>query len=152
MSSAAWYLICISQIFHFSTAEQRGDEIIFCAVCLDAKFDMTFAGGMWLGSTDVAPGKMRTFKLDLDKKTCEGRISDRASVEFPTVHPYRHGLVGGRYSYLMASDRKGQNLPYRDVVKVRRSNTHNGLVCYFCSLPIHFWHFIFNAQEPNDCA
>ena len=103
---------------------------------------MTFAGRIWLGSTDVAPGRMHTFKLDLDKRTCEGRMSDRASVEFPTVHPYRHGAVGSRYSYLMASDRKGQNLPYRDVVKVRRSKAHNGWVCYFCLLPIHLQHCI----------
>lgn len=119
-----------SQIFHFSTAEQHGDEITFCAVCLDTKFEMTFARDIWLGNTDVAPGKMHRFKLDLDKRTCEGRISDRASVEFPTIHPYRHGLMGGRYSYLMASDREGQNLPYRDVVKVRGSNTHNRIVCH----------------------
>lgn len=120
-----------SQIFHFSTAEQHCDEITFCAVCLGTKFDMSFVGDMWLGNTDVAPGRMHKFTLDLGKRTCEGHLSDCASVEFPTVHPYRHGLVGGRYSYLMASDREGQNLPYRDVVKVRGSNTHRplGMVC-----------------------
>jgi len=31
---------------------------------------------------------------------------------------YRHGFPNSRYSYLMASDRKGYNLPYRDIVKV----------------------------------
>ena len=121
----AWYLVHThSQIFHFSTAEQHRDEITFCAVCLGTKFDMRFARDMWLGNTDVAPGQMHRFTLDLGKRTCEGEIADRANVEFPTVHPYRHGLVGGRYSYLMASDRKGQYLPYRDVVKVRGSYTH----------------------------
>lgn len=130
----AWYLIyTYSQIFHFSTAEQHGEEITFCAVCLGTKFDMRFAKGMWLGNTDVAPGRMHRFTLDLGKRTCEGEIADRANVEFPTVHPYRHGLVGGRYSYLMASDREGQDLPYRDVVKVRGSNTHTQQSGFDCS-------------------
>ena len=34
---------------------------------------------------------------------------------------YRHGFPNSRYSYLMASDRKGYNLPYRDIVKVNRT-------------------------------
>ena len=65
-------------------------------------------------------GLVCRFKLDLGKKVCTsyGAV-DRASVEFPTTHPYRHGMEGTRYSYLMASDRKNCNLPYRDVVKVQ---------------------------------
>jgi len=67
----------------------------------------------------IGVGLVCSFKLDLNKKVCTsyGAV-DRASVEFPTTHPYRHGMEGTRYSYLMASDRKNCNLPYRDVVKV----------------------------------
>jgi len=67
----------------------------------------------------IGVGLLCSFKLDLGKKVCTsyGAV-DRASVEFPTTHPYRHGMKGTRYSYLMASDRKNCNLPYRDVVKV----------------------------------
>jgi all-trans-8'-apo-beta-carotenal 15,15'-oxygenase len=104
-------------IFHFGTAEQTGDEISFTAVCLGKGFDMTFSHKVWLSNADVAPGRMYSFRLKLAERTCKGEQVDRASVEFPTVHPYRHGEKGGRFSYLMASDRNNQNLPYRDVVK-----------------------------------
>ena len=64
-------------------------------------------------------GQIWNFKLDLAKRKCStDGAADRASVEFPTAHPYRHGRKGSRYSYLMASDRNNRNLPYRDVVKV----------------------------------
>ena len=145
-----WHLIhTYSQIFHFSTAEQHRDEITFCAVCLGTKFDMRFTRGMWLGNTDVAPGRMYRFTLDLRKRTCEGEIADRANVEFPTVHPYRHGLVGGRYSYLMASDREDQDLPYRDVVKVRSSNTHTH---HEAGLIASIFHVLACSLMPKDRA
>ena len=67
----------------------------------------------------VCTGQIWNFKLDLAKRKCStDGAADRASVEFPTAHPYRHGKKGSRYSYLMASDRYNCNLPYRDVVKV----------------------------------
>ena len=67
----------------------------------------------------VYVGQIWNFKLDLANRKCStDGAADRASVEFPTAHPYRHGRKGSRYSYLMASDRNNCNLPYRDVVKV----------------------------------
>ena len=43
---------------------------------------------------------------------------DNCCAEFPTTHPYRNGVRGTRYIYLMASDRTDEPLPFRDVVKV----------------------------------
>lgn len=107
-------------IFHFGIAEQKGDDIItFNAVCLGPKFNMTFENEIWLSNASVAPGNVFSFTLNLATSKCESSKGpvDPASVEFPTTHPYRHGVPNTRYSYLMASDRKGCNLPYRDVVK-----------------------------------
>lgn len=107
------------QIFHFGTAQQDGNRIEFSAVCLDTKFDMTFDSEIWLSNTSVSPGLAYKFTIDLDSKRCTRTQIDRASVEFPSTHPYRHGMRGTRYNYFMACDRPGFNLPYRDVVKVR---------------------------------
>ncbi len=103
------------------------NSITFNAVCLGPKFDMTFDSEIWLSNASVAPGNVWQFTLDLAAGKCERskKPVDPASVEFPTVHPYRHGFPNSRYSYLMASDRKGYNLPYRDVVKVRH-RPHTG--------------------------
>ena len=79
---------------------------------------MTFENEVWLSNVGVAPGQTTNFTIDLEKRTCEHSVVDKASVEFPTTHPYRNGMVGTRYNYLMANDRPGENLPYRDVVKV----------------------------------
>ena len=108
------------QIFHFCNSEQRADETIaFDAVCLGPKFNMTFDKEIWLSNTSVAPGNVFRFSLDPTSGKCErsSEPADPASVEFPTIHPYRHGK-STRYSYLMASDRPGCSMPYRDVVKV----------------------------------
>nr|CCE21337.1 putative beta-carotenoid oxygenase [Suberites domuncula] len=107
-------------IFHFGNAVQKdNDTITFNAVCLGPKFNMTFEREMWLSNASVAPGNMYKFTLDLSKSTCvrSKDPADPANVEYPTVHPYRHGLSTSRYSYLMSSDRTGYKLPYRDVVK-----------------------------------
>ncbi|XP_001635106.2 apocarotenoid-15,15'-oxygenase [Nematostella vectensis] len=104
-------------IFHFGTASQDGDKIKFCAVCLDTKFNMSFDNEVWLSNTSVSPGRMYNFTIDLPGKTCTRVQADTASCEFPFSHPYRHGMPGTRYNYLMASARPGYNLPYRDIVK-----------------------------------
>jgi len=104
-------------IFHFGTAHQLDNSIRFTAPCLGPKFNMTFENEVWLSNVGVAPGQTTNFTIDLEKRTCEHSVVDKASVEFPTTHPYRNGMVGTRYNYLMANDRPGENLPYRDVVK-----------------------------------
>ena len=100
----------------------RGDTIVFNAVCLGPKFNMTFEKEIWLSNGSVAPGNLYQFTLDFGSGACErsSQPEDSANVEFPTVHPYRHGYPKTRYSYLMASAREGYGLPYRDVVKVHR--------------------------------
>lgn len=108
------------QIFHFGTAQQVGNKIQFSAVCLDTNFDMTFDSEIWLSNASVSPGLAHSFTIDLASKCCTRTQIDRASVEFPSTHPYRHGMRGTRYHYFMACDRPGFNLPYRDVVKVRQ--------------------------------
>ena len=82
---------------------------------------MTFDKEVWLSNSSVAPGNVYQFTLKFVSGTCDrsAQPEDPASVEFPYVHPYRHGFPNCCYSYLMASDRKGFNLPYRDIVKVR---------------------------------
>ena len=107
------------QIFHFGTAQQVGNKIEFSAVCLDTNFDMTFDNEVWLANASVSPGLAYSFTIDLASKCCTRTQIDRACVEFPSTHPYRHGMSGTRYNYFMACDRPGFNLPYRDVVKVR---------------------------------
>lgn len=109
-------------IFHFGTAQEDGNRIEFTAVCLDTKFDMTFDSEIWLSNTSVSPGLAYKFTIDLDTKRCTRTQIDRASVEFPSMHPYRHGMRGSRYNYFMACDRPGFNLPYRDVVKLNAEN------------------------------
>ena len=79
---------------------------------------MSFDQGIWLSNASVAPGQVYNFTIDLKTKTCVREQADKASVEFPSVHPYRQGLSGTRYSFLMANDRGGQTIPYRDIVKV----------------------------------
>ena len=91
-------------------------------MCLDTNFDMTFDSEVWLSNTSVSPGLAYSFTIDLASKCCTRTQIDRASVEFPSTHPYRHGMCGTRYNYFMACDRPGFNLPYRDVVKVRQSS------------------------------
>ena len=79
---------------------------------------MTFDEQIALSNISIAPGRVYKFHVNLSTRTCVGLQADSASVEFPTVNPYRHGQKSGQYSYLMANDRKNENLPYRDVVKV----------------------------------
>ena len=141
-----WYRLRLSpthqQIFHFGTAEMKGDDTItFNAVCLGPKFDMTFEKEIWLSNASVAPGNVWQFTLNLALGKCERskRPVDPASVEFPTVHPYRHGLPNSRYSYLMASDRKGYNLPYRDVVKVCGEECHFTPLCIISPMCFALW-------------
>ncbi|XP_065186403.1 apocarotenoid-15,15'-oxygenase-like [Sycon ciliatum] len=105
-------------IYHFGTSEQHDiDTVEFTAVCLDTKFNMEFGCKYWLSNAHVSPGVVKHFMVDLKSGVCKAKKADRASVEFPTTHPYRHGHNGCRFSYLMASDREGHNMPYRDVVK-----------------------------------
>ena len=98
-----------------------GDELRFNCVCLDEKMTMAFTQGAWLSNTDVCPGHLFHVTLNLRKKTCQRKLIDGASSEFPTTHPYRHGVQGTRYVYLMANSRN--KLPYQDVIKVRFSFT-----------------------------
>ena len=79
---------------------------------------MTFDSKIWLSNSSVSPGLVYNYTIDLANEQCTRTQVDRASVEFPTTHPYRNGMKGTRFNYLMACDRPGFNLPYRDVVKV----------------------------------
>ena len=86
--------------------------------------DMSFDSKVWLSNSSVSPGRVFQYKIDLVSRQCTRKQADRCSGEFPSVHPYRHGVKGTRYSYLMASDRPGFNLPYRDIVKVKWFSAH----------------------------
>ena len=83
---------------------------------------MSFDKKIWLSNASVSPGLAYKFTIDLATNRCTRSQVDRASVEFPTTHPYRNGITGTRFNYLMACDRPGCNLPFRDVVKVRANS------------------------------
>ena len=83
---------------------------------------MSFDKKIWLSNASVSPGLAYKFTIDLATNRCTRSQVDRASVEFPTTHPYRNGITGTRFNYLMACDRPGCNLPFRDVVKVRENS------------------------------
>jgi len=52
---------------------------------------MEFESEIWLSNASVAPGNVLSFTLNLATEKCERSKgpTDPASVEFPTVHPYR---------------------------------------------------------------
>eukprot|EP00794_Sanderia_malayensis_P020118 gene20118-22089_t len=104
-------------MYHYGTAEQIGNCVQFVAPCYEEKFKMDFENGMWLSNASVAPGKLRQFTINIDEKTCVDKVVDEASCEFISIHPYRHGFQGTNFNYLMANDRQGQNVPFRDVIK-----------------------------------
>lgn len=105
-------------IFHYGTAYEDGDGFIhFTAVCYDTKFNMKFDREIVLSNASVSPGHLFKFVINIKNCVCSQELADPASVEFPTMHPFRHGLPSSRYNYLMASNRPGYNLPYRDIVK-----------------------------------
>ncbi|KAI1302179.1 hypothetical protein EDD11_005644 [Mortierella claussenii] len=110
-------------IFHFGNVQEiverdssgSGGECVvgldLTAVCLGKKFTMEFENKLWLSNASKAPGLLTEFKVRFDGS---GGVSKKAaplvyqtvihpaSVEFPAVHPYRHGL-DTRYTYMMAS-------------------------------------------------
>ena len=53
---------------------------------------MSFDKEIWLSNSSVAPGNVFGFELDLASGQCRRspEPADPASVEFPTVHPYRY--------------------------------------------------------------
>ncbi|XP_057315890.1 apocarotenoid-15,15'-oxygenase-like isoform X2 [Hydractinia symbiolongicarpus] len=104
-------------IFHFGTAEEINEELKFNCVCLDEKFNMTFAKGVWLSNTDVSPGLTFNYTLNLSTRKSSRTQIDSASAEFPSSHPYRNGQTGTKFIYLMANDRN-EMIPYRDLVKL----------------------------------
>ena len=108
----------VFQIYHFGTAEQQPDnKIRFDCVCLDKNFDMEFLHRVWLSNFDVSPGLLFDVTIDLNTKTCTRQQLGTTKAEFPASHPYRHGVEGTRFVYLMASEREDA-LPFREVVKV----------------------------------
>ena len=79
---------------------------------------MEFAHRVWLSNFDISPGHMFNVTVDLTSKTSTcTQLSNTTKAEFPASHPYRHGVAGTRFVYLMASERDDA-LPFREVVKV----------------------------------
>ncbi|KAF9360950.1 hypothetical protein BGX26_006944 [Mortierella sp. AD094] len=107
-------------IFHFGNVQEivEGDRVVgldLTAVCLGKKFTMEFENKIWLSNASKAPGLLTSFNVRFgDTKNATNNeiltkiphvhqtVLHPASVEFPAVHPYRHGL-DTRYTYLMAS-------------------------------------------------
>lgn len=112
-------------IFHFGTAEQMKNELHFNCVCLDEGMTMAFTQEMWLSNIDVSPGMLFQVTLNLKEKSSKRVLVDDSSSEFPTTHPYRNGVTGTRYVYLMAN--KEKKLPYQDVIKVDTKTKHRSI-------------------------
>ncbi|KAF9412389.1 hypothetical protein BGZ94_001046 [Podila epigama] len=105
-------------IFHFGNVQEivKDDRVVgldLTAVCLGKKFNMEFENKIWLSNASKAPGVMTSFKVrfgeDSERQDDQATASHvvqtvlhPASVEFPVVHPYRHGR-NTRYTYMMAS-------------------------------------------------
>jgi all-trans-8'-apo-beta-carotenal 15,15'-oxygenase len=100
-------------IFHFGNVQEivSGNQVVgldLTAVCIGKKFTMEFENKTWLSNASKAPGLLTEFKVkfgeDLKNKKpwISQKVLNQASVEFPAVHPYRHGLPT-RYTYMMAS-------------------------------------------------
>jgi all-trans-8'-apo-beta-carotenal 15,15'-oxygenase len=108
-------------IFHFGTAYETDTGIDCTAVCLSVPFDMTWEHGVWLSNTTQAPGRLCRYTLTLPQSGGDGGALDRvqidpSSCEFPVADFRHHGSPQQRV-YLMANDRPGQCLPYRDIVQ-----------------------------------
>ncbi|KAF9913948.1 hypothetical protein BX616_009265 [Lobosporangium transversale] len=111
-------------IFHFGNVQEivEDDRVVgldLTAVCLGKKFTMKFENNLWLSNASKAPGLLMGFKVRFSDINDAGSttpvtgnnsngplvyqtVLHPASVEFPAVHPYRHGL-DTRYTYMMAS-------------------------------------------------
>lgn len=108
-------------IFHFGNVQEQVEEdgrvvgLDLTAVCLGKKFNMEFENKTWLSNASKQPGLMTGFKVQLgDTRDAANdatlrkspqvtqTVLHQASVEFPVVHPFRHGLPT-RYTYMMAS-------------------------------------------------
>jgi all-trans-8'-apo-beta-carotenal 15,15'-oxygenase len=108
-------------VYHFGTATETDEGLELTAVCLSPPFNMHWDQKVWLSNTNSAPGFFCRYALKWPSNDGEpGRLSrnqiDDCSCEFPIVDTRYHGQRQ-RYVYLMANDRPGQNLPYRDIVK-----------------------------------
>ena len=78
-----------------------------------------------MSNFDISPGHIFNVTLDLTNKTStRAQVSD-TKAEFPASHPYRHGVAGTRFVYLMASERDDA-LPFREVVKVSDVSPKSG--------------------------
>jgi len=105
-------------IFHYGYAyEEANGNIIFNAACIDKNFTMEFDHGVWLSNFSKAPGRLTTFKINLTEDTIKWEETDRCACEFPHIHPYRDGVPGTRYTYVMACDDPPHNIPFVDIVK-----------------------------------
>ncbi|KAF9426192.1 hypothetical protein BGZ76_002869 [Entomortierella beljakovae] len=107
-------------IYHFGNVQEivQGDRVVgldLTAVCLGKNFTMEFENKIWLSNASKAPGLLTGFNVRfgdsnnasnnqawIKKPHVNQTVLHAASVEFPTVHPYRHGL-DTRFTYLMAS-------------------------------------------------
>jgi len=117
-------------IFHFGTSRVNYapgaapsatsvQSIEFSAVCLPKGFAMfPTQHGAFLSNCDTAPAHLCYFHLDFTREGSftDLTVLDDSSCEFPSTHPYRHGLPS-RFTWVMANAR-GQGLPFRDVIKI----------------------------------
>lgn len=88
---------------------------------------------MFLSNNDVSPGQLYDVRINLKSKSCENLKIDHSSSEFPSTHPYRHGVTGTRYVYLMANDK--ERVPFTDIIKVSSDSLSCPLtMCYYLLL------------------
>ncbi|KAK3837916.1 MAG: carotenoid oxygenase [Linnemannia elongata] len=121
-------------IFHFGNVQElvEKDRVVgldLTAVCLGKKFNMEFENKTWLSNASKAPGLLTGFKVRFGdannasndkvwskKPLVYQTVLHPASVEFPAVHPYRHGQ-DTRFTYMMASSDPKRPHYYTAVLK-----------------------------------
>uniref|UniRef100_A0A7M5UU79 Uncharacterized protein n=1 Tax=Clytia hemisphaerica TaxID=252671 RepID=A0A7M5UU79_9CNID len=143
---------CRYHIFHYGTCQQLSKtKLSFNTICMDEKFNMNFTN-YWLSNMDISPGYPFQFELDLETLKGTHKRIDTCCAEFPTSHPYRNGMKGTRYIYLMASDRK-EHLPFRDVVKIDTATSKktvwysDGIIGEPCFIPKYGYQSTYKGDE-----
>ncbi|MGK7944275.1 MAG: carotenoid oxygenase family protein [Microcystaceae cyanobacterium] len=105
-------------VFHHANAFEKDNCIYLDSICYDALSQIQ--PGKSYRDTDfsqVEPGQLWRFTLDLDDKTVKKQLIEQRSCEFPTLHPDKVGR-DYRYLYIGATHNQTGNAPLQAVLKL----------------------------------
>jgi all-trans-8'-apo-beta-carotenal 15,15'-oxygenase len=104
-------------VFHHSNAFEQGDRLHIDSICYE--FFPTIepdADYREVNFSDLAPGQLFRFSLNLETKTVERQLLESRCCEFPFVHPRCAGRPY-RYVYLGAAHAPKGNAPLQAILK-----------------------------------